>query len=363
MVHTTAVSRLESLNSEGQIIAVISMVCQTVLSLLLAVLLTSEGFTQERFFFLDGYTATSRNNLASHRRDYLTQPARNGEPRVNLVSVGGEYEDNSIRARFVLQAGDSVNLNYLAEPGDSFKFIQESYLGFHLGQRTTLDVGTFFSHLGAESWLSRDNLVYTRSLVAEFSPYYETGARLSQEVNDNWSLQLLALNGWQSTTDARHPAFGTQLTFSKDNYSLSSSTFWGEENYHGRVFHDLVFKWINREALSVVGSLDVGHQEDAGNWWGYTLMGSYPVAQGVSLSARVERYSDPNGVIVTSVTGKRFQVNGASVGGNLELGHGMTLRAEWRELWSDNTVFRDGETATERDSLFVLSLSLFQEFS
>jgi hypothetical protein len=35
----------------------------------------------------------------------------------------------------------------------------------------------FFSPVGMESWMSRDNPTYTRSLVADYSPYYSAGVK------------------------------------------------------------------------------------------------------------------------------------------------------------------------------------------
>ena len=48
-------------------------------------------------------------------------------------------------------------------------------------QTMWIDAGIFFSHIGSESWISRDNPTNTRSLAADFTPYYETGIRCHRD--------------------------------------------------------------------------------------------------------------------------------------------------------------------------------------
>jgi len=76
--------------------------------------------------------------------------------------------------------------NYAGEPKlgvvsgpNVSQFIQEAIVGYQLAPSVWLDGGIFFSHLGYEGWISRDNLAYSRSLVADFSPYYEAGVKLT----------------------------------------------------------------------------------------------------------------------------------------------------------------------------------------
>ena len=81
-----------------------------------------------------------------------------------------------VYGRLALQVGTSVQSNYAAEPtvgtvsGPSLsRFIQEAYAGYRLTPSLWVDGGVFYSHMGMESWASKDNLTYTRSLVARHS--------------------------------------------------------------------------------------------------------------------------------------------------------------------------------------------------
>ena len=96
-------------------------------------------------------------------------------------------------------------------------------------------MGIFSSHLGFESALSKDNWTLTRSLNAENSPYYETGARLTYEVGPKLTLTGLVLNGWQNIRETNQAkALGTQLQWKPTaKVLINSSTFYGNEQPDG----------------------------------------------------------------------------------------------------------------------------------
>lgn len=315
--------------------------------------------------FVDTYSAYSNNKLLNDERAYFTQSSRNDDYHLNLASAGLGYDDGSIRGKLTAQYGDSVDINYNAEPEDSFKFVQESYLGAYINDATTIDIGTFLAHIGAESWLSKDNLSYTRSYIAEFSPYYETGVKLAHKFNDSWSAQLLGVNGWQNTTDPRHPALGTQVSFVSGDTNLSSNTFIGKENLGTRLFHNFIATQKIDSDFTLVGSIDVGHQSEgmmsSGSWWGYSVMAKQALSDRVSINGRFESYFDPDGIIASSVTDEEFKAYGASIGLDTILGSGFLLRGEIKHLWSKNHIFLDDQTPTKDDTLFVVSLSFFDE--
>jgi len=336
--------------------------------LLILTVFSKSAFCEDPFtrtLFVDTYSAYAKNSLINDERSYFTQASQNNDYHLNLASAGLGYDDGLLRGKLVGQYGDSVDINYNAEPQDSLKFVQESYLGAYLDKDTSIDVGTFLSHIGAEGWQSKDNLNYTRSFIAEFSPYYETGVRISHKIDDNWSAQLLGVNGWQNTTDARHPALGTQVAFSDNGLVVTSNTFFGNENYGSRIFHDLIVSKSYDSGLSLVGSIDVGYQSEAsaasGTFWGYSLMGKQKLDEMFSVNARFESYLDPHGVIVTSTTGENFKAYGASLGLDTILGSGFLLRGEVKHLFSPNRIFMDNQNETDNDTLLVVSLSFFNE--
>ena len=74
--------------------------------------------------------------------------------------------------------------------------------------------GIFFAHTGYEGWVSRDNLAYTRSLIAEFSPYYEAGVKLTWTPSPAVTTQLDLVNGWQDISKYNTaPALGARVDY------------------------------------------------------------------------------------------------------------------------------------------------------
>ena len=86
--------------------------------------------------FADLYYAYDFGKPANFDRFYTTQPARHNEFNVNLAFVEARLAHDRFRGRVALQAGTSVQSNYLAEPsngvisgGDLSRHIQEAVVG------------------------------------------------------------------------------------------------------------------------------------------------------------------------------------------------------------------------------------------
>jgi hypothetical protein len=76
--------------------------------------------------------------------------------------------------------GNYAQYNLLTEPTWA-QFIYEANVGFKISrkQNVWLDAGIMPSHIGFESAVSADCWTLTRSILAENSPYYETGVKIS----------------------------------------------------------------------------------------------------------------------------------------------------------------------------------------
>jgi hypothetical protein len=131
--------------------------------------------------------------------------------------------------------GTYANANLAAEPG-VLKNVYEANAGVKISSKKNLwiDAGIFSSHIGFESAIGKDCWTMTRSLVADNSPYYEAGAKISYTTdNGKWFLSGLILNGWQriQRVDGNSlPSFGTQVKFKpSSSITLNSSTFIGTD--------------------------------------------------------------------------------------------------------------------------------------
>ena len=75
--------------------------------------------------------------------------------------------------------GNYARYNLSGEP-DWAKYIYEANVGFRLSKKQNIwiDAGIMPSHIGFESAISADCWTLTRNILAENSPYYESGVKL-----------------------------------------------------------------------------------------------------------------------------------------------------------------------------------------
>ena len=279
--------------------------------------------------FVDGYFGYDFHNPATPSRPgFLYSHNRTNEFAINQGLIGARYQDAHVRAALGLHAGTYPEANYAAEP-TTFRHLYEAYAGFRPTAKTWLDVGVFGSHLGLESAVSKDNLTLTRSLMAENSPYFETGARLTYEVSPTLTLTALALNGWQNIRETnRSKAAGTQIQWKPtDKLLINSSTFLGNEQprdsaRRARYFHDFYVTHATTDRLSLALVYDVGKQRTAmgsnfDTWHAGAAFARYKLSEQWATTARAEYYYADRGVIISSsapaATDPSFLVRGASL--------------------------------------------------
>lgn len=359
-------------------------------SYLLSLLILATTFTQaqanEKKVSVGGFVDTQYtfdfNSPASGDRAFTTQPARHNEFNINLGFVDVQYTTEKIRSRLALQAGTSVQANYSSEPtngavsgGDLARHIQEARIGYKLSDKTWIDAGIFFAHVGAEGWISKDNMVLTRSLVADFSPYYLSGIKISHAATDRLNLLLVVTNGWQNISENNQDKnIGTGLEYSFDSFSLAYNTLIGREvssplnslprTSQFRHFHDFLIKSRGLQNWEWVAQYDMGFQNDQTDsgsdfWQGALLMARYQWSETQKLSARIEYYQDQQQIILVTNTPYGFEGYGGSLGFDKQLEQNVLWRLEARYLKTNREVFpKDLNQSTDSNLTLTTSLSL-----
>lgn len=308
----------------------------------------------------DTYSAHDFNSPDVTDRPYTTQALHDDQIDINLAMLESKLSTENYRGRLALQHGTSVESNYAAEEHLFWRYIQESSFGIKLSDKLWLDGGIYLSHIGFESFNSRDNWNYTRSFVAEFSPYYETGLKLSYQFDEDTSGQLHLLRGWQNISSEADPALGMQLT-----HALSKSTQITYNNFFGdvdgqRTFHDFITKTDVTENLSLALQADVGSQEQDEEtvWWhGFSLMSRYKINPKLFIGGRVERFSDPHQVVLTSLSGPSVNTTGLSANIDYEVYPHIFWRNEYRTFFATDPVFPRDSHFSKDESFVVTSLS------
>lgn len=305
------------------------------------------------------------------RQDFLFNHNRHNEFNLNLGLVGLHLDHAKYRANLTLQVGTYANDNYAAEPG-VLKNIFEAWAGIALNRKNTLwvDAGILPSHIGFESAVSMDNYTLTRSLSAENSPYFLTGARVTYTLDDTWEFAGLVVNGWQviqRVTGNSLPSFGTQVRYTpSENLTLNWSTFIGTEDpdqtRRMRYFSNLYGQFRISDRVNLLAGFDVGiQQQQRGSagydlWYTPTVIGQFLLDSRWRTALRLEYYSDPDQVKIPAGIPEGFRTGGVSWNLDYLPAPSVACRLEARWLGSQDPVLRakDGPT----DSNFFVGVSL-----
>ena len=319
------------------------------------------------------YTYDFNKPLDNNRPGFIYSHNRHNEFNLNLGFVKGSYSTDKVRANLAIAAGTYMNANLAAEPG-VLKNIYEANAGFKIGKKNLwLDAGIFPSHIGFESAIGKDNWTLTRSIVAENSPYYEAGAKLTFTTNDNkWVFSGLALNGWQriKRVDGNSlMSFGTQVTYKPTSkVTLNYSTFIGTDKPDSirqmRFYHNIYGIFQLSDVFGITAGFDIGTEEisntnsDMNTWYTPVLIAKLNVSPKVSLTARGEYYQDEKGVIIATGTVNGFKTTGISLNVDYSPSSNMLFRVEARSLNSKDNIFAKGNALKNTNSFFTTAFAL-----
>ncbi len=330
---------------------------------------------QLRFFGgIDVYYNYDFNDPASgDRPGFLYSHTKHNGINVNTAYLGASYNSNSVRGNFALLAGDYSVSNYAAEE-QLFQNVLEANIGIKLMDNLWLDAGVFSSHIGIEGAIGPDNPNLSRSLVAHNSPFFESGAKLSYQANEQWFFSFLVLNGWQNIADNNdNKAIGTQITYTpNDKLTLNSSSYFGEGNNAPsqiesfRYFHNFYVIWNATDRIYSAFAFDFGGDKLATrgtdeylNWWGTALLLNYYVNDFWTVTGRLEYFHDPERVIL-NIFPAEHKISGISLGADFSPVKNAFLRFEAKWLNATEDIFEQSDSeVTERvNGNFAITTSL-----
>jgi hypothetical protein len=307
------------------------------------------------------------------RQPFLFNHNRHNEFNLNLGFVKFGLEHAKYRADFALQTGTYSNDNYASEP-DVLKNIFEANVGLSLNKKNNLwiDVGTFASHIGFESAISSDNWTLTRSLLAENSPYFLSGAKLTYNPNDKWEIATLIVNGWQRIQRLQGnslPSFGTQINYSpNEKISFNWSTFIGTDDPDSirrmRYFNNFYGQFQFVKKFGLIAGFDIGTQQKSKGssvyeiWFSPVLIGQFSINKNWKTAIRVEHYQDQTGIIIPTGTPNGFNTTGLSLNVDYEPIQNVVCRIEGRWLNSKDQIFESKNTFIDNNLIVATSISI-----
>ena len=325
--------------------------------------------------YLETYYNYDFSNPADHNRSgFVYSHNRHNEVNLNLAFIKAAYSTEKVRANLALMTGTYANANLAAEPG-VLRNVFESNAGVKISKKKNLwvDAGIFASHIGFESAIGKDCWNLTRSILADNSPYFESGVKVSYTSdNEKWFVSGLILNGWQRiqrVNGNNTPAFGHQLTFKPNSkVTLNSSSFIGSDTPDStrqmRYFHNFygIFQLTNK--FGIIAGFDIGAQQKAKNsndystWYTPVLILKYAPTEKVSIAARGEYYSDANGVIINTGTFNGFQTYGYSLNLDYLVMNNVMWRIEGRGFSSKDKIFHLNEKPSTQNYFFTSALAI-----
>jgi hypothetical protein len=301
-----------------------------------------------------------------------TAAKRHGEFSLNQAQIELGAPPSPVGFRLALGFGTALEVVHSGEPDGAFAnagvFRNVLYASAQykapVGSGLLLEAGIFPCHVGFEGFNTKDNWNYTRSWLAEFSPYYSAGVRASYSWNERWSSQLHVLNGWQIVSENNSAkSIGAQIAYTRGSASLFLNVIGGPERPDNekdwRVLADLVANVKVSSALFVGTSFDIATESRPGKNASWNGIAAYarlsPPTSKTALALRVERFADRDGAI--SSTRQRLAE------ATLTLEHrpapGLIVKLEGRYDRSTAALFaataHDGSPVLRRHQLLVLA--------
>jgi hypothetical protein len=310
------------------------------------------------------YSYDFSNPPNNEKSNFLYNHKKHHQLNANLLLVKANYLSKKYRANIGLMTGNYAQYNLASEPKWA-QFIYEVNMGIKLSHKNNiwLDAGIFSSHIGFESAISADCWTLTRSMLAENSPYYESGLKLSyNSKNEKLALTFLLLNGWQKIRHpnfAQLPAFGLQATYKPNStLTLNYSNFIGNDKPDSvksfRHFHNTYLQYEPTSKLGIIAGFDFGFESSLNkpnsNWFSPVLIVKQRTSKKTVIALRAEYYSDVNEIIVATGTSNGFQTFGFSSNFDYEINHKIKCRIEGKLYQSSNKIFSNN-TSSDNFSL------------
>lgn len=340
-------------------------------SLLCLILITSSGVAQQPVFHgaASVYYSYSVQRPPDHLRLYSTQPARNGEIAVDLAVASMTWSTEFVDVDVALQAGTWADANYVGDDAN-WKVVNQAYVRLKPDSVISFGAGIGPSHIGQEGAINAKNMLYTRSLIADNTPYYNAMVDVTFAPSQQWKFALYVMNGWQQIVDVNDElSFGSKIDWQASSSTLLSwNTYVGNDEPNGDAgrlrLHSnfyLDHRW-NDQFRSVL-LFDVGARRRS-NGGGFdkayyvALKSSWQATSLLRIGGRVEYMHDPWTILVMN-SPEAFKVVGASLGCDLTITPQVMGRFEVRGWSATESVFPAESGLRRRDLFFTVGLSTY----
>lgn len=226
-----------------------------------------------------------------------------------------------------------------------------------IGNGITAKIGHFYTSIGYEVVTSPDNFFYSHAYTMLYAePFTHTGVSFSYDINDNFSINAGAVQGWDNV--------GTN----NEAWSFLGGTSWTSDDEGSSVVVQVVSGDLSDEVsgnttmYSIVASHDLSNklhyvfQHDYGvqrvgtktDWYGINQYLTYDISEQMEYGVRLEWFGDKGGAQRVNAVGANYFAIAAGI--NYSPVNWMTFRPEVRYDRADEKVF-NGNSETDQISV------------
>ena len=231
----------------------------------------------------------------------------------------------------------------------------------------------FASHIGFESAVGNDCWNLTRSIVADNSPYYESGAKIGYTTNNGkFFVSALVLNGFQriQRPDGNTGlSVGLQATWQPNaKVTLNYSNYYGNDKPDSvareRFYNDFYAIVQLNKKIGITAGFDFASEQKAKGSPSYNYLYSpliilrYTPAEAWAVAARIEYYQDANGIIIPTGTPDGFRTAGYSINADYIPFKNVLVRVEGKYYDSEDAIFTRNGKPVFGDFAVTTSLSI-----
>lgn len=259
--------------------------------------------------------------------DFYYNHTKLNSSQLNLIEFSLILNSNRIHSQVTLADGVYMRNNYQGEQG-AMKHIKDAYMEYYITENKYWSVasGVFPSHIGYESAAASGNLLLTRSLMAENSPYYESGTRIRyNNADEKQTVGLYLLSGWQNSRWLKQfiqPALGWELGWKmgrKLECHYNGYTTLSNEIKPKRQYHNTYFQLPINQHHSATLDFDLGYNQKKGqalqSWRSVSLVHQYQLTSSLTSALRIEKMWDsPNPVVLQDGNQTFISASSASLG-------------------------------------------------
>jgi len=241
------------------------------------------------------------------------------------VAMGYVRKDATLQSRWGLEFGlqegnDTDGLVPPTIPGrdkpvghanqlQHFSRANVSYLA-PVGNGLNVTAGLFNSYIGYDSFYSRNNSHYTRTYMADNSPYFMFGLAATYPVHESWQVGLYIINAYNYLSHINdQPSYGAQVQWKPTSrVTVTENWYYGSDQSSTaiefwRFFSNSIVEWKDGP-WTLALAYDIGTEnaaEQAGHprtfWTAGALSARWNINGPWSVALRPEFYWDPNGRI------------------------------------------------------------------